>query len=240
MLSIEAEALTKEVKEYALKNGATLIGVVSVENVDSKPRIWVGWKIRSYTQKTSEIMPEAKSIVVLGYHVWDTVFELAVKHGDKWTYPGYYPLKFIELKLTYYLKMKGFKAVPISRMSLKTLAKLAGFGNFGKNSLIINPVYGPWIRFAAILTDAELIPDKPFEYDLCGDCEACVEACPVNALTPYKVDDRKCLVGVHLNDCQDAHYLELFERYEPSITRNSHLMCIECQRVCRYGGNLHY
>lgn len=122
-------------------------------------------------------------------------------------------------------------------LSLKRLAQLAGFGNFGKNSLIINPTYGPWVRFAAILTNAELIPDKPFEEDLCGNCEECVKTCPVGALTPYKVDDTKCLVGIHLTEIQSNNYMELIRKYEPSLTKSSHLMCTECQKACKYGRN---
>ena len=202
----------------------------------------MGWKIQSYTKKTFEIMLKARSVIVLGYHVWDDIFEVAVKSDGKWIYPEYFPLKFVELKVIHYLRMKGFNAVSVNNIFLKTLAKLDGFGNFGKNSLITNPIYGPWLRFAAILTDAALKPDKPFEDDLCGDCEECIKACPVNVLTPYKVDDEKSLVGIHLNDSQNANYsyIELFRKYEPSITRNSHLMCMECQKACKYGRELHF
>lgn len=80
-----------------------------------------------------------------------------------------------------------------------------------------------------------MIPDKSFEQDLCGDCEECVEACPVGALTPYEIDDEKCLVGVHLLDKEGFELNEDRRKYEPSFTKNSHLMCTECQRVCRYG-----
>jgi epoxyqueuosine reductase len=115
------------------------------------------------------------------------------------------------------------------------LAQLAGFGNFGKNALIINPDVGPWLRLGAVLTNADLVANEPFEKDLCGDCCACVDACPVNALTPYKVDDTKCLVGVHLRK-EPPSKLQLiaFERFEPRLTSRAHLMCMECQKACKY------
>jgi epoxyqueuosine reductase len=116
---------------------------------------------------------------------------------------------------------------------------LAGFGNFGKNALIINPTFGPWIRLTPVLTNAEMTPDKPFDQDLCGDCDNCIKACPVGALTPYKVDDTKCLVGVHLIGNEIYKYAEELERYEPSLTKNSHLMCTECQKACKYGKEKH-
>jgi phosphoglycolate phosphatase-like HAD superfamily hydrolase len=31
---------------------------------------------------------------------------------------------------------------------------LAGFGNYGKNALIINSEFGPWMRFAVVVGDS--------------------------------------------------------------------------------------
>jgi epoxyqueuosine reductase QueG len=84
-----------------------------------------------------------------------------------------------------------------------------------------------------------MTPDKPFDKDLCGDCENCIKACPVGALTPYRVDDTKCLIGVHLVGKEISKYAEELERYEPSLTKNSHLMCTECQKACKYGKEKH-
>lgn len=35
-------------------------------------------------------MADAKSIVVLGYHIWDDMLELAIHKGEKWAYPEYF------------------------------------------------------------------------------------------------------------------------------------------------------
>jgi epoxyqueuosine reductase len=231
----EAERLTAEVKEVALKSGADLVGIVSATAIDSLPRIWVGWTIKEFTKKTSEIMPNAKSIVVLGYHVWDDMLEIAVKKEESWVYPGYFPLDYLMQKTINHLERKGYEAHVYYSGSCKRLAQLAGFGNYGKNALIINPLFGPWIRLIPLLTNAEMTPDKPFEKDLCGDCEKCVKACPVGALSPYRVDDNKCLVGVHLSNEDTSKYGAQLEKYEPRFTGNSHLMCMKCQKACRYG-----
>ncbi|MEM2281621.1 MAG: 4Fe-4S double cluster binding domain-containing protein [Candidatus Bathyarchaeia archaeon] len=107
---------------------------------------------------------------------------------------------------------------------------------YWQNTLIINPVYGPWIRLAAVLTDAGLVADEPFNIDLCGDCMECVKACPVGALTPYKIDGGKCLVGLRITK---GDINERFRFYTPSFTENAHLMCLECQKACRYGRENH-
>ncbi|MGQ9539376.1 MAG: 4Fe-4S double cluster binding domain-containing protein [Candidatus Bathycorpusculaceae bacterium] len=235
----EQETLTKEVKEVATESGANLVGTVSAEVYDSLPKVWVEWKIQDYSKKAAEIMPEAKSVIVVGYHVWDDMLEMAIKKGEEWFYPGYFPLEAITQKVKGYLEKKGYEAVSANGLSYKRLAQLAGFGCIGKNALIINPVFGPWIRFAAVLTDAELVADKPFNQDLCVGCDECVKACPVKALTPYKIDGNKCLIGIRLLHKNMNEQNEKMRKYEPSFTENAHLMCMECQKACKYGRNAH-
>lgn len=230
----EAGKLTANVKEVAVKSGASLVGVVSANAIDAFPPIWVGWTIQEYTKKASEVMPETESVVVMGYHVWDDMLELAIRKGEEWIYPGYLPLDVLTLTVSHYLQKKGYKTAYARSISHKRLAQLAGFGNYGKNALIVNPVFGPWIRIAAVLTNAELTADNPFEQDLCQDCENCIKACPVGALTPYKVDDQRCMLGVHLAK-EDPNYRDFWKKYEPSLTKNAHIMCTECQKACRYG-----
>lgn len=233
------EKFTLEVREIALDSGANLVGIVPAKVIDSLPRMWVGWKIQEYTKKTTDIMADAKSVVVTGYHVWDDLLELAIRKGEKWVYPEYFPLKVSEQAVMNHLEKNGYKAVPADGLSYKRLAQLAGFGNYGKNALIINPIFGSWIRLAAVLTNAEMVADKPFEQDLCVDCEECIKACPVGALTPYKVDGEKCLVGLHITDKESFERNKEYAKYEPSLTKNSHLMCMKCQKACPHGREKH-
>lgn len=76
----------------------------------------------------------------------------------------------------------------------RSLGKLAGIGWVGKNSMLISPKFGSYFLIGGFLTDLELIPDKPFEYDFCGRCNRCVEACPTKAILPNRtVDSNKCI-----------------------------------------------
>jgi len=233
----ERGKFTAEIKGKALDAGATLVGIVSANAIDSLPPIWVGWTIKEYTKKTTDLMPDAKSVIVIGFHIWDDVLEIALRKDDDWVYPCYSPLWDIPLRISHHLETKGYEAVSTSSLSKKRLAQLAGFGAYGKNALIINPKYGPWIRLGSIVTNAELVPDQPFEQDLCGDCDNCLKVCPAGALTPYKIDDSKCLVRVHLSGSAEEidKNKGLLRRFEPSLTQNAHLMCMECQKVCKYG-----
>ena len=48
------EALTREIKEYALCHGAELMGVLSPESIDAMPEYWVGWQVQQASKKTTD------------------------------------------------------------------------------------------------------------------------------------------------------------------------------------------
>jgi len=63
----------------------------------------------------------------------------------------------------------------------KTVATRAGLGWIGKCALLVTPRFGPMVRLATVLTDAELPVGRPVNWSLCGDCFDCVAACPAGA-----------------------------------------------------------
>ena len=84
---------------------------------------------------------------------------------------------------------------PVAFFSHRHAAFLAGLGNFGTNNMLLTPEFGPRVRFASILTSAEIKPDPLLEKPLCIRCQRCVEACPVHALDegdyPAALTDKK-------------------------------------------------
>jgi epoxyqueuosine reductase QueG len=65
----------------------------------------------------------------------------------------------------------------------KTVGTLAGFGWIGKCALLVNQEFGSAIRLNRVLTDAPLPTGMPVIEARCGDCRACVDACPGLAAT---------------------------------------------------------
>jgi epoxyqueuosine reductase len=64
----------------------------------------------------------------------------------------------------------------------RDLARKAGLGWFGKNTMLVNQQMGSFFFIGALLLDMDLAADAPFEADRCGTCTRCIDACPTGAL----------------------------------------------------------
>jgi len=79
---------------------------------------------------------------------------------------------------------KSISNFEFAKLPHKTIARIAGFGFIGKNTLLINEEYGCAVILGKVLTDApfSLMRTQPKD-PLCGDCNICVDTCPDKALS---------------------------------------------------------
>jgi len=216
--------LKELIRKYALEGaGFDFVGFASAKDFKGYVRPW------------------AKTIVVLGLEAWDEVFDMVIFRAKRSGFDIYYVYEEVmaekALKLCIYLRGLGFRAEhePYS-LPLKQVAVKAGAGCYGKNSLIINPMYGSKLRLTCVITDVDIEPDAPFESDLCGNCEACIRACPLHAIRePYKIDPRRCVNSLAPPSRDvDVDVLEMAPKLLKRPTENSLILCSVCQAVCPY------
>ncbi|MFZ9431963.1 MAG: tRNA epoxyqueuosine(34) reductase QueG, partial [Bacteroidia bacterium] len=76
----------------------------------------------------------------------------------------------------------------------------AGLGWIGKNSLLLRKGVGSFFFLAEIIGNIELSPDQP-QTDHCGECTACIDACPTQAIVqPQVIDSNKCISYLTIED----------------------------------------
>lgn len=106
------------------------------------------------------------------------------------------------------------------------LAVRAGLGWRGKHTLLLNREAGSCFFLGEIFTDLPL-PVDTAQAGHCGDCTACIDACPTGAIVaPYRVDARLCISYLTI-ELKEA----IPEPLRPMIGNRIN-GCDDCQLVC--------
>jgi epoxyqueuosine reductase len=106
------------------------------------------------------------------------------------------------------------------------LAQKSGLGWRGKHTLLLNRDAGSLFFLGEVYTDLPLPVDAPVGSH-CGQCSACIAACPTGAIVgPYRLDARRCISYLTI-ELKGSIPLEL----RPLIG-NRVLGCDDCQLAC--------
>jgi epoxyqueuosine reductase QueG len=82
---------------------------------------------------------------------------------------------------------------------LKQVAAAGGLGSPGRNSVLLNPRFGPRLLLSGVVTGRQVEESQPTERDAvgkdslaCSGCGHCIRVCPQGALRPEGIDAFRC------------------------------------------------
>ena len=108
----------------------------------------------------------------------------------------------------------------------REICKNAGIGSYGKNTLLINNIYGSFINLGYLLTDLDIDNPEIKNTDICGECDVCIKSCPNNAIFEKGgLNSKKCVSYL----TQTKNYIPIGYR---NSMRNQIYGCDVCQLVC--------
>lgn len=234
------EALAKDV-------GFDLVGFAKVEPLEWETDLlkqWIGRGFAGgmgYLEKNFEkrndptnFLPSATSVISLGLNYWQPG-EYTPEKGkvSRYAWGRDYHLVMWEMlaKFEAALQQKfplceTKSYVDTGPVLDKVWAAKAGIGWQGKHSNIINREIGSWFFIANVFTNLQFEYNTPLE-DFCGNCTACKDACPTNAIVAeYIVDGSKCISYLTIENKG-----EIDPEFEGKM-ENWLFGCDICQDVC--------
>lgn len=108
----------------------------------------------------------------------------------------------------------------------KALAEKSGLGWVGKHTNILNRQHGSYFFLGEIYTDLPLPLTEPVK-EHCGDCTACIDICPTQAIVaPYQLDARRCISYLTI-ELRSSIPLEFRKAMGNRIYG-----CDDCQLIC--------
>ena len=191
------ENLTNEVSTWLKTNGASLVGVSSIERFNGAPR----------GHHPSDFLKTARSVVTFGVALlhqalyWEEHLinsELVPAEHREDVLQNYYYMQTgytlvndllnrMALYISNLLERRGYlslffpttygeesfefiqERIPnaLGLFSQRHAAVMAGLGEFGLNNVVVTPQYGPRIRFNSVITEAKLTPSSLLQKKVC-------------------------------------------------------------------------
>ncbi|MCD1296365.1 epoxyqueuosine reductase [Methanocella sp. CWC-04] len=228
----KTKILKNEIKAIAGEHGIEVVGFMKLDGNPIMPEdeknLLTGVK---YTEGDIDItkiknpkdqMPEARSMIILGKRLLDDKQDILYHVSDSYmTSIEFMILDIASLKLHKLLEQNGFKAEDNTSYYLKVWAVLAGLGWIGKSRMFVSKDHGPRLRLKGILTDADIGEECEIISDAtCGECQECIDACPVKAISDEAYDRRICST-CKLNNRK--------------VSENAYSYCTMCTRSCPVG-----
>ena len=250
---LDLVALTVSIRDWAAELGFQQIGITDIDLSEDAPRLdaylaagyhgEMAYMVDHGTMRSrpDELVPGTVRVISvrMDYLPEDTQMAQMLAQPEQ-AYISRYALgrdyhKLIRKrlqqlaeKITQEIGPFGYRAFVDSAPVLeKSLARKAGLGWVGKNTLILNRKAGSWFFLGELFIDLPLPMDEPNDRDHCGKCSACLDVCPTQAFVGDRVlDARRCISYLTI-ELKGA----IPEELRPMMG-NRVFGCDDCQLVC--------
>jgi epoxyqueuosine reductase QueG len=246
-MSESIKILTDKIKKFVLEADMDVVGIADVNNdlFSEAPA----------AHQPKNILEGAKCVVVFGKSMPRSIFKLK-NHHTNLVHRSYHSLyKLLDItgvKLARYIESLGYYSISIPSynplaienfqpwgvISLKHAGLVAGLGNIAKNELLIHPIHGTLLRLSAVVTTADLMPDRLMDDDICKECNLCIEKCPNGAFDENgKFKKMTCLPntvkhGINILHPYNQEYLKNIELISNTFLLEYSIGCTICLDVC--------
>src|SRR5579862_4650773 len=256
---MESRELAERVKAKARELGFDLVGITGAEP-SAFAAEYRDWLERGYAGEMTylarnlerrldprELLPDAHSVIVVGMNYYadadegpgtpppdpDRAVFARYARGD-----DYHDVMTARLR-TLLASLKewagestdGRVYVDAGPLLEREVARRAGLGWFGKNTMLINTRRGSYFFLGEIVTNVALPPDES-AVGGCGTCTRCIDACPTGAIVePFLLDARRCIsyLTIELKG-------PIPDELRPAIADSGNRIfgCDICQEVCPF------
>lgn len=203
-----------KIKELAKECGFDACGITSTVSLPNDLEFLEQWiskgfngdlaymeRHKSERANPSMLFPNAKSIIVVLLNYFskqkfqpDTPLIAKYAWGKDYHFVVKEQLRQLLFRIQTEVKhCNGIAFCDSAPLFERRLAENAGLGWIGKSTMLINPILGSYCFIGELLLDIELEYDKPTK-NRCGNCEACLQACPTKAISsPCVLNATKCI-----------------------------------------------
>lgn len=241
-------SIAQEIKSKALNLGFDVVGITTAEPIDeSQRRYFQDWLragcaagmgyLHNNTEKRfnpGKLIEGAKSVICVGLNYKPAGQPSGEAHSvaNYARYEDYHP--FIKSRLyalaDFIVQISANKAIRFKAcvdsapLAERALAQRAGLGFIGKNRCLTHPKLGGQLLLGELITTAELEADEPMDVTHCQGCDACLRACPTEALGgECGFDSRKCI-----------SYLTIEDKGQKGDSLDGRFGCDACLLACPY------
>lgn len=240
------------ITDIAFELGFDGVGITQAKDLESSNEHFLKWREAGFAAEMNyllrenpknamptQILPSAKSVISLFVNYYtEPPQDPGSDYGQVATYAvGLDYHKVLKKKLRIFQeKIKKeigdyFKAFSFSDsvpLLEKSFAREGGLGFCGKNTLIINKIFGSYLFICELISNLEIDPTEERK-GTCGRCTRCIDICPTDALIDEHIlDARRCISYLTIEN------KEIIPKELRDKIGNWVFGCDLCQIVCPY------